>query len=850
MTNIIDRREGVSEGLAAKAPVRVATTANITLSGLQTIDGVVLVADDRVLVWQQTEQTENGIYIAGTGTWERAKDFDSQRDISKGTHVFVNEGTLYASLEFFVTSEDPHVVDTDEITFSLGDIGTIDALTGTGILVRTAALTWALRTLAAPAAGLTITNPAGIAGNPTFALANDLAGLEGLLGAGLAVRTTTDTWANRSLVAPAAGLTIANPAGVAGDLTFALADDLAGIEAITGTGLVSRTASNTFASRTLTAPAAGITVSNGDGVAGNPTLALADDLAALEALSGTDTIYRRSGVSTWAAVTFAGGIAFALGVLSLDIHGTTAVTSPAVDDELIAYDLSAGANRRIAFSDFLKVVNGLTEDTSPDGAADFLLSYDASAGAAKKVLPNSLPISTATQAALDLKVPLSYLDADTALTANSDTKVATQKATKAYVDALALIVSGALIFKGAFDASAGSFPGTVGRKTGWFYRVSVAGTVDGVSFTVGDDLYAIVDNASTTTYAANWLKIEGALTSAEIIAALSANSIALSKIAQGTALSVLGVAGNATANYADIVAGSDDHVLRRSGTSIGFGTIVAGGIASDAITTAKILNANVTYAKIQNVAALSVFGRSANSSGVGADITGADGNVLRVSGTTLGFGTVATAGIADDAITYAKIQNISATSRVLGRKTAGAGDTEELTLSEVLDLIGSAAQGDILYRGSSAWARLGAGTADHVLKTKGAAANPAFEGAPEVIVITCSDETTALTTGTNKVKFRMPYAFTLTAIRGSLSTAQATNGAGGIFTVDVNEAGTTILSTKLTIDNTELTSTTAATAAVISDSALADDAEMSVDIDQIGDGTAKGLKVYLIGRRT
>jgi hypothetical protein len=116
----------------------------------------------------------------------------------------------------------------------------------------------------------------------------------------------------------------------------------------------------------------------------------------------------------------------------------------------------------------------------------------------------------------------------------------------------------------------------------------------------------------------------------------------------------------------------------------------------------------------------------------------------------------------------------------------------------------------------------------------------------ESFVIAASDESTALTTGTAKVTFRMPYAFTLTAVRGSLTVAQTS---GSIFTVDINEAGTSVLSTKLTIDNTEKTSTTAATAPVISDSSLADDAEISVDIDQIGDGTAKGLKVVLIGHR-
>lgn len=64
--------------------------------------------------------------------------------------------------------------------------------------------------------------------------------------------------------------------------------------------------------------------------------------------------------------------------------------------------------------------------------------------------------------------------------------------------------------------------------------------------------------------------------------------------------------------------------------------------------------------------------------------------------------------------------------------------------------------------------------------------------------------------------------------------------------MDINEGGTTVLSTKLTIDASELTSATAATAAVISDSALAADAEITIDIDTAGTG-AKGLKVYLIG---
>jgi hypothetical protein len=117
----------------------------------------------------------------------------------------------------------------------------------------------------------------------------------------------------------------------------------------------------------------------------------------------------------------------------------------------------------------------------------------------------------------------------------------------------------------------------------------------------------------------------------------------------------------------------------------------------------------------------------------------------------------------------------------------------------------------------------------------------------ESLIIAVSDETTALTTGTSKITFRMPYAFTLTDVRASLTTA---GGTSGTTTVDINESGTSILSTKLTIDNTEKTSTTATTAVVISDSALADDAEITIDIDAItGGATEAGLKVYLIGNR-
>lgn len=117
------------------------------------------------------------------------------------------------------------------------------------------------------------------------------------------------------------------------------------------------------------------------------------------------------------------------------------------------------------------------------------------------------------------------------------------------------------------------------------------------------------------------------------------------------------------------------------------------------------------------------------------------------------------------------------------------------------------------------------------------------------IVVALSDEVTVITTSpTTKMSFRMPYQFLVEEVRASLITASAT----GTVTVDINEGGSTILTTKLTIDATELTSTTAATPAVIGGAGpvLADDSIITFDLDNAGTSAdAVGLKVTLIGRQ-
>jgi hypothetical protein len=114
-------------------------------------------------------------------------------------------------------------------------------------------------------------------------------------------------------------------------------------------------------------------------------------------------------------------------------------------------------------------------------------------------------------------------------------------------------------------------------------------------------------------------------------------------------------------------------------------------------------------------------------------------------------------------------------------------------------------------------------------------------------IIAASDETSNLATGTNIARIRMPYAFTLTAVRASVNTAPT----GSTIIVDINESGSTILSTKISIDISETTSVTAASSPVISDSSLADDSIIGIDIDQVGSSnTGVGLKVTLIGYKT
>lgn len=131
MSSFNDRIGGARASLAFKAPVTVATTANINLTGTQTIDGVAVVGPsvgvigDRVLVRNQTNAIENGIYDVRVGAWERSKDFDGAGDIVKGSRVYVTDGAQYANESFVVTTANPITIGTTAISFGSPAAGSL-----------------------------------------------------------------------------------------------------------------------------------------------------------------------------------------------------------------------------------------------------------------------------------------------------------------------------------------------------------------------------------------------------------------------------------------------------------------------------------------------------------------------------------------------------------------------------------------------------------------------------------------------------------------------------------------------------------------------------------------------------
>jgi hypothetical protein len=234
------------QGLSAKPSVQVAANSNQALSGTVTIDGVAVAVGARVLCMGQTTSSQNGIYIVASGAWARSSDMNAWTEVS-GSFVFVEQGTQYGGTGWICTSAPGGTLGTTAITFVqfsqagtytgtngvtvngtsiqlTGQVLTLNNYNSTGLMAYTGSGTFTGLSLVAPAAGLTITNPNGVGGNPTFALAGELAAVQGLSTTGYTKRTGTATWVAQAipdsdLPATLTGHTLAGTTTLSGTLS-------------------------------------------------------------------------------------------------------------------------------------------------------------------------------------------------------------------------------------------------------------------------------------------------------------------------------------------------------------------------------------------------------------------------------------------------------------------------------------------------------------------------------------------------------------------------------------------------------------------------------------------------------
>lgn len=251
--------DNLASGLDYKAAVRVATTANIAnlAAAPNTLDGVTLVANDRILVKNQTTASQNGIYVVQTvgtgsnGVWVRATDADSAAELEGGTTVWVNEGTTNADTAWTVITDGAITLNTTAINWT--------QTSGLGQVVAGAGMTKSGNTLdiGTASASRIVVNADNI----------DLATTG--VGAGTYTKVTVDVYGR---VTSATSATAADVGAQAADTT------LSSLATLSGTGAIFAVATDNFTMRTFTGVAGRTVVTNGDGVAGNPTFDLASGI--------------------------------------------------------------------------------------------------------------------------------------------------------------------------------------------------------------------------------------------------------------------------------------------------------------------------------------------------------------------------------------------------------------------------------------------------------------------------------------------------------------------------------------------------------------------------------------------
>jgi phage-related tail fiber protein len=190
--------DAARSGLDVKESVKAATTANISLSGTQTIDGVSLIAGDRVLVKNQSTASDNGIYVVASGSWSRATDSDSSGEFNSGAFTFVEEGTVNGGRGYVLTTANPITLGTTNLEFTM--------FSSAGAIAAGTALSFSGTTLNVNADGSSITTN----GSNQLAIHTSWAGQTAITTLGT---ITTGTWS-------ATAISLAK-GGTGGDLSAA-----------------------------------------------------------------------------------------------------------------------------------------------------------------------------------------------------------------------------------------------------------------------------------------------------------------------------------------------------------------------------------------------------------------------------------------------------------------------------------------------------------------------------------------------------------------------------------------------------------------------------------------------------
>ena len=295
--------DNVAAGLNPKANVKAATTVNITLSGAQTIDGVSIGAGDRVLVKDQSTASQNGIYVAAAGAWSRATDMDAWVEVP-GANTWVQQGTANADKAWVCTADDGGTLGTTAITWvQFGGTGVFaplnaPALTGTPTAptaaidtntTQLATTAFVLGQASASGDGTPAMDGTASRGTSTHFARADHVHPADTSRAPLASPTFTGTPAAPTATAGTNTTQLATTAFVAAAVAAlstvyqAIATILTAIASLGTTGLITRTGAGTVATRTITGTTGKVTVTNGDGVSGDPTLTVGSSVALLDA---------------------------------------------------------------------------------------------------------------------------------------------------------------------------------------------------------------------------------------------------------------------------------------------------------------------------------------------------------------------------------------------------------------------------------------------------------------------------------------------------------------------------------------------------------------------------------------